>query len=73
MILAKVLDCQKKTFVNRETGKERTYFVLCCSVDEGGIGFVSSNVSYEIGDAVELELYTDRNHKFAVGLAEGAR
>lgn len=73
MFEAKVMDCQKKRYTNRDSGEVREYYILGCFVDGVGIGFVYSETPYQPGDEVVLTLFTDRNHKFSVSLeAAGA-
>ena len=73
LMYAKVIDCQKKNFKNRDTGELREYYIVGCVVDGAGIGFIYSDYEVELGEEIELVIRTDRNHKFTVGLAEGAR
>ena len=73
LMYAKVIDCQKKNFKNRDTGELREYCIVGCVVDGAGIGFIYSDCEVELGEEIELVIRTDRNHKFTVGLAEVAR
>ena len=66
---AVVLSCCEKKFKDKETGKERCYYMLYMADSTGAVGSVYSTEAKKAGEKVSLRLAVGRDGKFTVRLS----